>query len=323
MDKKNQDFSNFPLGKRLIAFLVIGLFVLVGCEEDVASPSGKETPFIGGTDGLLIDLLDDSPPEEVTDGGNYPFDVVVKLENAGEEMIVKEDVVVEISGIDPGEFGLTEEDLVKNPDEDLEATRKSPEGSKVKGTLTYVTFPGFNYAGSLSGNTPFIFRADVCYKYRTITNSKLCILEDLIEVDDDALCKANERKTTHNSGAPVQVTSFEENVRGTNKIAFTFEIEHRGNGRIYKADTGCDVDLRTDEDKVWINVSSGLENLKCTGLGDLDTEGYVNLYDGKRTVTCTQEIDSPSNREKTVKINLVYDYEDDTTTQIIVKHLID
>ena len=116
--------------KRMIVLLMIGLFVLVGCEQETALPSGKETPFIGGTDGLLIDLLDDSPPEEVTDGGNYPFDVVVKLENAGEEMIVKDDVIVEISGIDPREFGLTEEDLVKNPDEDLEATRKSSEGSK-------------------------------------------------------------------------------------------------------------------------------------------------------------------------------------------------
>lgn len=309
--------------KKIMILLIIGLFVLVGCEQDVALPSGKETPFVGGTTGLLIDLLDDSPPAEVTDGGNYPFDVVVKLENAGETLVVKDDVIVEISGIDPGEFGLADEDLVKNPDEDLEATRKSSEGSKVKGTLTYVTFSGFNYGGSLSGNSAFIFRADVCYKYGTIANANLCILKDLIDVDKNALCKANERKTVHNSGAPVQVTSFEENVRGTDKIAFTFDIEHRGNGRIYKKDTQCSGDLRTDEDKVWVSVDSGLEDLKCTGLSETDTEGYINLYDSKRTITCTQDIDPPSDREKIVRIDLEYDYEEDTQTKVIVKHLID
>lgn len=310
--------------KKILIFLVISLFVLVGCEKDANLPSGKETPFIGGTTGLLIDLLDDSPPKEVTDGGNYPFDVVVKIENAGETVVLKEDAIVEISGMDPTEFGLTNADLIKNPDENLEATRKDSEGNKVKGTLTYVTFTGFNYGGSLSGNTPFTFRADVCYKYGTIANAKLCILADLIEVDDNAICKANERKTTYNSGAPIQITSFEESVRGTNKLAFTFDIEHRGNGRIYKQDTDCSGDLRTDEDKIKVSVDSGLSGLKCTGLSDgTDTEGYVNLYDSKRTITCTQDIDSPSNLEKVVKITLNYDYEEDTATKVIVKHLID
>ena len=310
--------------KKIILFLVISLFILAGCEKEASLPSGKETPFIGGTTGLLIDLLDDSPPEEVTDGGNYPFDVVVKLENAGETLIAKEEVSVELSGVDPTEFGLTSADLIKNPEEDLEATRKDSEGNKIKGTLTYVTFPGFNYGSALSGNTPFTFRADVCYKYGTIANAKLCVLADLIDVDDNAICKANERKTTHNSGSPVQITSFEENVRGTDKVAFTFEIEHRGNGRIYKKDTECSGDIRTDDDKVWATIDSGLTGLKCTGLSDgTDTEGYVNLFDGKRTITCTQDIDVSADLEKVVKINLDYDYEEDTSTEVIVKHLID
>ena len=310
--------------KKAIILLMIGLFVLVGCGEETVVTSGKETPFVGGTTGLLIDLLDDSPPVEVTDGGNYPFDVVVKLENAGETLAVIEDVVVELSGVDPTEFGLTSEDMIKNPDEDLEATRKDSEGNKIKGTLTYVTFPGFNYGGSLSGNTPFTFRADVCYKYGTIANAKLCVLADLIDPDENAICKANGKKTIHNSGSPVQVTSFEENVRGTNKVAFTFEIGHRGNGRIYKQDTECSGDLRTDENKVMVSVNTGLAGLKCSGLTDgTDVEGHVNLFDSKRTITCTQDIDTTADLEKVVKITMDYDYEEDTSTKVIVKHLID
>src|SRR3989338_9546291 len=102
--------------KYLVAISLIGLFFFaVGCNEQTTD-SKDETPFVGGTAGLLIDFVEDSPPAEVTDGGNFPFDVVVKLENPGERAIAKENVKVTISGIDPSDFDKTLADLTKNPE---------------------------------------------------------------------------------------------------------------------------------------------------------------------------------------------------------------
>ena len=45
--------------KKIMVFLIIGLFVLIGCEKEGVITTSKETPFIGGTNGLLVDLLED------------------------------------------------------------------------------------------------------------------------------------------------------------------------------------------------------------------------------------------------------------------------
>ncbi|MBS3098215.1 hypothetical protein J4209_05465 [Candidatus Woesearchaeota archaeon] len=308
--------------KYLVAISLIGLFFFaVGCNEQTTD-SKDETPFVGGTAGLLIDFVEDSPPAEVTDGGNFPFDVVVKLENDGEHFVAKEDVVLKITGIDPAEFGRTASDLTKNPDEDLEETKKDAEGNIIDGTITFVEFQNFNYLNNLSGNTPFTFKVDVCYKYGTTVNAKLCVLKDLLKPEESDVCKVNEAKTAYNSGAPVQITSFEEMVRGSDKVAFSFKIEHKGNGEIFKEDTDCDSGIRTDEDKVFVNVNTNMTGLSCSGLSN-GTSGYVNLYSNDRTIICTQDLsDVTTDFEKVAVIELVYDYQEDKQKEVLVKHLI-
>src|SRR3989338_8561937 len=101
--------------KYLFAVLVI-LIILAGCEEKTAAPARSKEPFVGGKVGLSIDFLEDAPPPEVADGGNFPFDVVVKIDNKGEHTIDKEDVIVKISGILPEDFNKAASDLIKNPD---------------------------------------------------------------------------------------------------------------------------------------------------------------------------------------------------------------
>ena len=312
--------------KYLFAVLVI-LIVFIGCaKEDGTKKSGDE-PFVGGKVGLSIDFVEDAPPPEVTDGGNFPFDVVVKLENKGEHTVLKEDAIVSISGILPEDFNKAAADLTKNPDENLEATKKDAEGNVIEGTITYVEFKDFNYLGSLSGRTPFPIKADVCYNYGTIANAKLCVLENPLKPEGSDVCKINEEKKVHNSGAPVQVTSFEETTRGSDKIAFTFKIQHVGDGMIFKRATDCNSSIRTDNNKIYASIDTGVAGLSCSGLADgTNTTGYVNLYGGdrSRTIVCTQDVTSISiDFEKVTVINLEYDYEESKQTEVLVKHLIE
>ncbi len=299
--------------------LILSLLVFaVGCNQEV-TPS-KENPFVSGTTGLLISYDKDAPPAEVYDGGDFPFDVVVKLKNEGEYSVSKDKVEVSLSGIDPREFGLSDSDFVKKPDEDLQGTYQDSEGNKIEGTTTYVIFPKLNHHESLMGNTPYTIRAEVCYNYATNVKSMLCVKKGQIDKEGD-ICNINEKKAIFNSGGPVQVTSFEEMRRGENKFNFNFMIEPKGNGGIYQKDSNCEY-TRANENKVFVNVNTGMDGLSCTGLDGGATSGYVTLYGGERMITCTQNTETNTDFERPVDITLEYDYKEGISTEVLVKHSI-
>ena len=297
--------------------LILSLLIFAfGCKQET-TPS-KESPFIGGTTGLLISYDKDAPPAEVYDGGDFPFDVVVKLKNEGEYSVSKDKVKVNIIGIHPQEFSLTESDLAKSPDEDLLGKQKDAEGNVIEGTTTYVIFPNFNHKELLTGNMQYPIRADVCYNYATNVNSMLCIKRSSLDKEGD-ICMVNEKKKVFNSGAPVQVVDFQESPRGKSKFNFNFKIAHKGNGGIYKKDSKCEY-TRANENKVFVSVDTGMSGLSCTGLDGGATSGYVTLYGGERVITCTQEAETGIDFEKPVNIELEYDYEEGVLTQLLVKH---
>jgi hypothetical protein len=308
--------------KTLILMIVASLLIMIlsGCTTNNQQDTGA-TPFIGGTTGLLISLAEGTPPEEVYDGGEYNFDVVVKLKNDGETLVSKDDAIVRLSGVDPTEFSLTSADMKKYLTEDVIERKKDAEGKTMEGTPVYVEFQNFKFKNNVSGPIPYTIRADVCYKYGTVANVKLCVKKNLLEVDEDELCSVKEEKSVYNSGAPVQVTYFYEEATSPDKMRFTFKVEHKGNGKVYQLTSACD-HQRKFENRVFVNVDTGITGLSCSGLTEgLDSKsGYMTLYEGEKTVICTQPITDPADYEKVTRIDLSYMYEDDTSTQVVVKN---
>ncbi|HLC65999.1 MAG TPA: hypothetical protein VJI46_07815 [Candidatus Nanoarchaeia archaeon] len=306
--------------KITFALGVLTMLIVVGCTQETGPSTA--TPFIGGSIGLLIDFVEQAPPPEVFDGGDFAFDVEVDLKNVGETFVEKGDVTVQIIGIDPAEFSTTASALKKSPEEDLDPTKKDPDGAIIEGTETFVAFPDLNHEEELSGNTPFTFRANVCYKYQTVANAMMCIKEDLLDTSDTSVCIVNEDKTAFNSGAPVAVTSFKEQASGRDKVSFLFTVEHIGSGDVFKIGQDCDDTVRANENRVLVNVDSGISGLSCSGLSDgTATSGYVTLYSGRRVVRCTQELADRTDYEKPVVITLDYDYEEFVEKGVLVKHV--
>ncbi|MBR9700018.1 hypothetical protein GOV09_06170 [Candidatus Woesearchaeota archaeon] len=307
--------------KKTIILLLLALFVIYGCDDGSTVATTDEDPFIGGTDGLIISFEEDAPPDEVFDGGDFPFDIAVRLENEGEAAINKEDIRVTISGVLASEFSKTELGLVQNPEEDVRANRKDSEGDIDESSPVFVEYRDFNHVGMLTGNTKFTFRADVCYLYETTANSKICIKGDNLDDDDDDVCTINENKDVFSSGAPLQIEDFKENSRAKNKISFTFDVVHKGNGRIYLMESSCDESSRKFEDRIYIEVDSGIEGLECSGLSEGDaTSGFITLYGNEKPVTCTQTVATNSDYEQPVVVKLVYDYEGFKEKSVLVKH---
>jgi len=309
----------------ILAMVVVVLVFASGCNTGGNSTT-TASPFLGGTNGLIIAFAPNAPPEQVYDSGQYPFDIDVKLKNAGETKVNKEDVRVKISGIYYGDFNKSQADLIKSPDDDLEATTKLSSGETREGTESHVVFSDLLYTGNLSGDMPLTIRADVCYKYQTLANAKICVRQNMLDTTSEGVCTVSGDKVVYSSRAPVQVVSFSEQSSGKNKLYFTFNVRHDGNGRIYAKGTMCNNTNFANKDKVWVTVSTGLSNLRCTGLsGGTDTSGYVKLYagqtegTGQTPVTCTQQVDTQTDYEKNVDITLDYDYEDDNSVDFVVK----
>lgn len=326
-----------------IALLVCLILLVSACKQSGAVTGAPRTPFIGGTAGVAINFEKDSPPPEVTDDESFAFEAIVRLKNEGETTVNRNDIRVNLVGFDPADFGKTFSDLRdKQPDDTLESKKIDAEGNIIEGNPTFVTFPSSSDSfipRKFSGNTEFTFRAEACYLYQTQANTKLCVLKDMINVNDRSLCKPTGSRSLHASAAPVQITNFRQTVVGKDKLSFSFDIVLSGNVEIFwsKSDTtpssnfesACPSAPRTrremdDQVKIEITeipVDPIFTNVKCGGL-ESGFKGIVKLVNGRRTMTCTVELVSDRiDLEKTMGINLMYNVLDNKETKVLIKHL--
>jgi hypothetical protein len=310
--------------KQLYVISAIFLLLLVGCAQKDVGVS-KATPFVGGTKALDINFVAGEPPEEVLDQDQLPFVVTVSLENEGEWDVPMGDVEVSLRGFRPADFNNPP--IMENPTEDLLKTYIDTDGNIIPGTFTHVTFDGFSYTGSLFANNEFPIVADICYKYGTQAEVDLCYLKDLTQdvKTENIVCSVRGAQTSYSSSAPVSVENVKEDLAGTNKISFTFDIVQRGVGLLSKLDSDCnEEDKYTLKNQVWVEVDSGLPGLSCSGLTEgTATSGYTTLNSGKRNIRCTQDVPGDGDYVKKAHITLKYDYKETAKTSVLVRHVTD
>jgi hypothetical protein len=334
----------------ILALLIFILLTVAACTNKSGAATGgaPQTPFIGGTAGIILDFERDSPPEEVTDDETFAFNAIVRLKNEGEHSVLRDDVKLNLVGFDPADFGRNFDDLRDViPDDDLLSKVRDAEGNIVEGSTTFAEFPrsGGDFIPSrFPGNTPFTFRADLCYNYQTVATTQLCILRDMINVRDDSICRPSALGTSsrkiYSSSAPVQVTNFRQSVVGQDKISFSFDVVLSGNVDIFwdrvsdirphKFDAGCPRDARIRREMennvrvelTEIPIDPIFANLRCGGL-DNGHVGVVRLVNGRRTITCSADlIQDRVDLEKVLGIIVEYNVLDTRETQVLVKHLV-
>lgn len=307
----------------VLAFSLIGLS---GCDGNT-EPAGS--PFVGGTTGLAVSFMENSPPASVYDGGTNPFYIYVQLNNNGEWEVKKEDVIVRILGLDPSEFGVSTGDLQKQPIDDLmPVTKQSDTQQVIPGGMTIVEFPELNYGGNAVSNLPEMnLVAKVCYLYGTNVVSQVCVKKNPIDTDD-RICAIEGYKSAYSSGGPVQVLNFHQSQVGKNKVGFSFTVQQQGTGTVYEKGTKCGLETTPRENRVWVEVSApGWEGIRCTGLQG-GSSGTVILPQTSAskdsgtgiTITCTQDLEIQTDYLKSVNIKLMYDYEEVAVTTLMVKH---
>ena len=315
----------------LITFVALLLALSFGCEQqDERAVVGSK--FVGGTSGLAISFAPGSIPDKVLDQGQ-PFAISVVISNVGDHTIENgADARVRLTGIDPADFGASANDLVQDIPGQLRGAQKDVEGTVVQGETLSVDFPAgggsFEHNKQIAGAITYNVRADVCYKYGTVANTKLCVLEDILGTQgaEGKLCKINEDKKVDNSGAPVQVLSFRESVSSANKVAFVVKLKHMGTGTVHKEGSECSSEFQ-EKNVVHVKIDTGIsDDLSCSGLQEGSGSGSVyegdaQLLNGEREIRCTQTINNPTDFEKLVIIDLTYDYDQHIEKVLEVQHV--
>ncbi|HJX05832.1 MAG TPA: hypothetical protein VJ461_03915, partial [Candidatus Nanoarchaeia archaeon] len=208
---------------------ITALFLLTGCDGN----TNRVEPlrFIGGTVGLNPYLIEGMPPPAINDAGTFPFGVGLMIENQGEADVGPGTdnpfVLVRLEGINPVQFGVTDENVRQVLASPLRSAKRNFDGTIFPGEITAVTFEPLNYKPDIHGNSQFTIRADVCYDYETIATATVCIKDDVLEnIQDTSICSLTGEKYPQNSGGPLHVSSVVENPMSQNKIQINFVIEH-------------------------------------------------------------------------------------------------
>lgn len=323
--------------KKYLIILALALtLVMSGCNGGSDGNVGANwNTFIGGTEGVNLRYDIDAPPAEVNIGDE--FMVMLVLENMGEHTIQAEDYFVQLKGFSPQEFGTTSGELIvsgSDVGEPLQANEMNPDtGETLESYPVYVEIPQgtpLRYGGSIAGNTPFPFAADVCYTYKTTANGKLCIKEDLTKSSDTKVCMVSGPQGITSSGAPVQITNLQEFGGGRDSVRFSFSVMAANTGgEISTPGSECS-DVYSDENKMRVTVTTGIPGLNCngfvgekTGEGSDSVSGYVKLSGSSRQITCTQDLMGRHDTDyvKVIEITAEYDYEQSISTQVLVKNI--
>ena len=208
----------------VLTVLVVGLSACDGGQRT----TGKV--FSGGTNGLLFSLERDAPPDLIYDNGQTPFGIIVRAKNDGE--FDTEGITFTVSGINRLDFPGLVTPVVDN---NLIIGRTTLENQVIDGDEAYITLANdVRYQRRLAGGGELDFAVvvDACYPYATLATSKVCLQEDYLDGNND-ICDPRTSSEISVSGAPIQITSFQQQPVGTDRLRVQYEFTLRNNVEIW------------------------------------------------------------------------------------------
>jgi hypothetical protein len=307
--------------KLLAAIMIIVCILVAGCTPSTNSGD----PYIGGTKALTFTFIDGAPPKEVYDDKTSPFSIQVQVKNAGEHDIPAGAGYVQIRGISPLEYGVSDAQLKQTMPE-LKGAVKNSQGNIVDGSSEILTFDQLNFQGDIAatiGST--IIEALACYDYTTRSTGTMCVKKESVDLTDQTeICKVNNQAiSSFSSSGPVQISNVKQNSVGREKVQLTFDITpNRGaNEFFFKEGTDCNT-LTSNQDRyvVFVDVKpivGGSIPAQCSGLGSGSSasSGYVTLPNGaSRVVTCQFDT-SAIQTDATTQFNIELSYRYQQTVQ--------
>ncbi len=240
-----------------ISLLALSMLIVSGCGSN--EQQRQTGAFLGGTQGAVTQFEPFGVEEQgifaVYDTETFPIEVV--LRNKGEYEIQPADVTVRLLGPSPEEVTGIPSRVLQNQNVIDKISELVPNGGE-----EVITFGSeAQYTSPVNGFIEREWFASTEYRYKTfVIIPEVCLKEDLT---DRRICTVPERKTFFVSGAPVTITSVEEDTAGRGIMALRIKVKDVGGGDVTKP--GAEFGVRDEliyslDDPAWECKSGGRVN---------------------------------------------------------------
>ncbi|MEK6845881.1 MAG: hypothetical protein AABY26_03925 [Nanoarchaeota archaeon] len=277
----------------VLAVLLASLFLLVSCGggEQQGAATGA---FLGGTQGIEAEFEDFGILEDgissVFDTEAFPIDVTLK--NKGEYKVKPGEVTVVIMGPLLDFSGIPAKELKNKGEVDI-ISDLLPQGGEE--TITFAS--DAKYAKPVNGILELEWFASVESKYQTtLVIPEVCLKEDLA---DKRVCEVKESKTFYVSGAPITVTSVDEDTSGQAIMAVRIGIKNAGLGQVTKIG-----ETFGNQEKLSFSVDD--TKWECKSGGKIDEARLVNE---EAEILCKIKEALPKGTLATQQLRLTLDYQ--------------
>lgn len=240
-------------GKKIIFAMLLCLFLLAaGCNNTLgigkSSSTPKEINIYVGTSGLTAEFVKGAPPPKVFEKSNFP--ILIKIRNTGaahigsfaNEMaslpqkgilaIGREKDYIPVYNVEqqPGRIEGNEQSGIKFSIDGK--TQINPRGDAMIAAINAKT----DKLDPQSENKQSTITATLCYPYKTILSTTVCIDPDIAGmVPGKKVCTIKETAFSGGQGAPIAVTKIEpqmipEEDKNIVKPQFLIFVENKGKG---------------------------------------------------------------------------------------------
>ncbi|MBU1622623.1 MAG: hypothetical protein KJ597_03560 [Nanoarchaeota archaeon] len=271
----------------LVTLLVFSLFLLVACDgEEVQTTGGA---YLGGTQGIVAEFEQFGVENSIYETETFPLEVIMR--NKGEYELQPGEVTVELKGPSLDFSGIPNLELQNTGIIDIISELLTTGGEE---TLTFSA--DAKYDQEVNGIIEREWFANIEYKYQTyLIITEVCLKEDLT---DDRVCDVKASKDYSVSGAPVTVTSVEEDTAGQGIMALKIQISNVGGGDVTKIGE----EFGTYDRLAFSIDDAGWE---CKSGGKINEARFI---DGNAEVVCKLKDALAEDTLATKQLKLTFDY---------------
>jgi len=298
--------------RKIFVFFILILF-LSGCDIGNQSAKISDEEYHTGTEGLVMEFIDNMPPEKVYETDTFP--VGLKLENKGAYDIKNGFLLL---NIEQDNLDLEKGSLKRSLDIDGKSI-SNPYGESQ--TISYLLKA--NELGKETETMTSTIIATECYQYKTEFLKTVCVDTDFYNLKKvTKACSSEDIESEEGQGSPVYISKVESKMMEEDNIlkpTFIIYIANSGNGQVISSDSvsaACSETGFNREDVNYIKVSSFFASEGASLICKPDS---VKLKDNIAVVRCVYEDGIDKNKESystLLKIELDYGY-----TQTISKSL--
>jgi hypothetical protein len=283
--------------------LLLVLILLVSACTD--SGSSSSTKWRTGTDGIVMNFVDNSPPSQVI--GAQQVHVIVEYYNRGAHELT--DARFYLTGYDPNILGFSQTGSPRLP-----LPGKSiynPQGSYMDAISWTATVNSPQRVDSFVQD----LTVTACYKYQTIASPEICVDPQKFDYTAATKCGFTVRNLGSSQGGPVAVTDVKQKSTN-NRILLEITIENKGRGTPFTGQTDrCHTALQySNINTVYVQSVSlgGNRNFHCL------PGNQVRLNNGRGFVVCETPMPGGTYFVSPLVITLDYGYRQSMSRSLTV-----